>query len=157
MIRTERRMRLCTALVICNLAFIWGNSLLPGTVSGAFSDWVKTLLEGLLPGGGIQSTGGGLLRKAAHFTEFAALGMCLSWHLGMRGRRPGWALLWGAAAAWTDETIQRFVPGRCCSVKDMAIDCAGVLTGMILLCLGHAYFKGRSGRKSSAKHTLEDM
>ena len=51
MIRTDKRMRLCTALLICNLIFIWGNSLLPGSVSGAISDAVKSLLENVLPGG----------------------------------------------------------------------------------------------------------
>ena len=61
MIRTDKRMRLCAALLICNLAFIWGNSLLPGTVSGAFSDWSGDLLAGRVPGGGTE-TGGGLLR-----------------------------------------------------------------------------------------------
>ena len=35
MIRTSKRMRICTALLLCNLAFIWGNSLLPGELSGA--------------------------------------------------------------------------------------------------------------------------
>ena len=156
MIRTDKRMRLCAALLICILAFIWGNSLLPGTVSGAFSDWIGDLLAGLMPGGGTE-TGGGLLRKAAHFTEFTALGMCLGWLAGMLGKKTVWPLLWGVAAACVDETIQRFVPGRCCSIKDVAIDSAGVLTGMILLCLGHAYFQRRSAKMSIANQSLEDM
>ena len=47
MIRTDKRLRLNAALLICVLTFIWGNSLLPGEVSGAFSDWVKSILERL--------------------------------------------------------------------------------------------------------------
>lgn len=156
MIRTNRRMRLCVALLIGNLAFIWGNSLLPGTVSGAFSDWVGELLAGLMSGGG-RETGGGLLRKAAHFTEFTALGMCLGWLARMLGKKKALPLLWGIAAACMDETIQRFVPGRYSSIRDVAIDSAGVLTGMILLCLGHAYFRRRSAKKSIANQSLEDM
>ena len=35
--RTKRRMTLCTVLLICNLVFIWGNSLLPAEVSGQIS------------------------------------------------------------------------------------------------------------------------
>lgn len=152
MIRTDRRMRLCTALLICNLAFIWGNSLLPGEVSGAFSDWVKSILESLLPGDGTSTPGGGLLRKAAHFTEFTLLGMCLSWLFGMLQRKKTWPLLCGVAAACVDETIQRFVPDRGPSIRDVGIDSCGVLMGIFLLHLGYAYIV----KKRSTKHSSED-
>ena len=42
--RTDKRLRLCITLLTCVLIFIWGNSLLPGEVSGALSDWVKSIL-----------------------------------------------------------------------------------------------------------------
>lgn len=137
MIRTEKRLRLCYTLLLCNLCFIWGNSLLPGEISGAFSDWVKEILAMLLPGGEDVPGGGGLLRKLAHFTEFAALGMCLTWLHGMLRKPKYYALLLGAGAACVDETIQRFVPDRGPSLKDVGIDTCGVLTGMILLLIGH--------------------
>ena len=38
--RTKRRMTLCTVLLLCNLVFIWGNSLLPAEVSGQISMYV---------------------------------------------------------------------------------------------------------------------
>jgi len=147
MIRTDKRMKLCTALLILNLAFIWGNSLLPGEVSGAFSDWVKRVLEALLPGGAAGPAGGGLLRKAAHFTEFTALGMCLGWLFGMLRKRAAWPLVCGVLAACADETIQRFVPGRGPSIRDVGIDSCGVAVGMGLLYLGHSYYMGRKRRK----------
>ena len=150
--RTDKRLRLCTALLICNLIFIWGNSLLPGEISGAFSDWVKSLLAQLLPMGPDDGSGGGLLRKAAHFSEFAALGACLAWLHGMLQKGKLQAFLWGVLGAAADETIQRFVPARGPSIKDVCIDSAGVLTGIILLWLGYHYFK-----KRSAKLSLEDM
>ena len=87
MIRSKKRLRLCTALLCINLIFIWGNSLLPGHISGALSDWLKDLLApmfGLTPGG----SGGGLLRKITHFVEFACLGMCLTWLFGMLQKKP---------------------------------------------------------------------
>ena len=152
MIRTDKRLRLCTALLICNLVFIWGNSLLPGEVSGAFSDWVKAILAKLFSGDADDSSGGGLLRKVAHFTEFAALGLCLAWLHGMLQKGKLRPFLWGVLAASVDETIQRFVPDRGPSVKDVCIDSAGVLTGIILLLIGHDYFKRRS-----AKSSMEDM
>ena len=152
MIRTDKRLRLCTALLICNLVFIWGNSLLPGEVSGAFSDWVKAILAKLFSGDADDSSGGGLLRKVAHFTEFASLGLCLAWLHGMLQKGKLRPFLWGVLAASVDETIQRFVPDRGPSVKDVCIDSAGVLTGIILLWIGHDYFKRRS-----AKSSMEDM
>ena len=141
MICTKRRLRLCTVLLVCCLVFIWGNSLLPGEISGAISDEVKEILEAIFPGGGTSpSQEGFLLRKLAHFTEFAALGMCLGWLFGMlkRGKIPPFLL--GAAAACVDETIQRFVPDRGPSLRDVGIDACGVLTGLIVLYIGHYYW-----------------
>lgn len=149
MIRSRRRLRICTVLLICNLAFIWGNSLLPGPVSGAFSDAVKDLLQEVLPAGESLSGSGGLLRKLAHFTEFTLLGMCLTWLLGMLEKPGCWPLFLGIAAACVDETIQIFVPDRGPSVRDVALDSSGVLTGMILLHLGHTYYKRRKQRNTS--------
>ena len=144
MIRTEKRLRLCTALLICNLIFIWGNSLLPGEISGALSNWLKDILAAILPGGESEPSGGGLLRKLAHFTEFACLGMCLTWRMGMLQKHPGFALLFGAAAACVDETIQRFVPDRGPSIFDVGIDTCGVIVGMTLLLTGHHLMKRKS-------------
>ena len=141
MTRTDKRLRICTVWLILNLCFIWGNSLLPGEVSGAFSDWVKSLLEALLPGGESGGPSGGLLRKAAHFTEFMSLGMCLCWLFSMLDQRRSLALLYGTAAACVDETIQLFVPDRGPSLRDVGIDTCGVLTGMILLQIGYRLWK----------------
>ena len=146
--RTDKRLHLCTALLICNLLFIWGNSLLPGEISGALSNWVKEIISMLLPAGPEQAPGGGLLRKIAHFTEFTALGALLGWRFGMLGKGRLFPFAYGVAAAAIDETIQRFVPDRGPSIKDVCIDSCGVLTGIILLWLGHTYIK--------RKHQLED-
>lgn len=144
MIRTDKRIRLCTALLACNLIFIWGNSLLPGAVSGAFSDWVKSLLEVLFTQGPEKPTSGGLLRKLAHFMEFLGLGMLLCWRFGMSGRTWKPAFLCGAGAACIDETIQMFVPDRGPAIRDVCIDSLGVLTGIVLVLLGHTYLKKKS-------------
>ena len=144
MIKTEKRLRICTALLICNLAFIWGNSLLPGEISGALSNWLKGVLSALMGSSG-GGGGGGLLRKFAHFTEFACLGMCLTWRMGMLGKTPFRAVLLGVSAACVDETIQRFVPDRGPSIFDVGIDSCGVLTGMTLLLIGHYFVKRKNG------------
>ena len=155
MICTEKRLRLCQTLLVLNLIIIWGNSLLPGDVSGAISDAVKAILmpivELFFPGTGSSGGGGGLLRKAAHFTEFTCLGMCLSWLLAMLGKHKALPLLFGFLTACVDETIQAFIPGRNPSPIDVAIDTSGVITGMILLLTGYYIYK-----KRKTNHKLEE-
>lgn len=142
MVKTQRKMRLCITLLALNLIFIWGNSLLPGSVSGAVSQWLRDLLATLFPGGSADPNAGhGLLRKLAHFTEFACLGALFAWLFGMLRKQAIFALLCGFAAASIDETIQRFVPGRGPSFWDVLIDTSGVLTGIIFLFLGHTVSK----------------
>ncbi len=145
MIRTGNRLRLCGALIVILLIFIWGNSMLPASASQAFSDWVKEILSALLPGRGTRTGGGsGLLRKIAHFTEFAALGAALGWLFGMLKRRKTVPFLWGAAAACVDETIQMLAPGRAPRITDVLLDSFGILAGLMLLYLGHHYIIKRS-------------
>ena len=141
--RTKKRLILCYALLAVILAFIWGNSALPGKTSGALSGWIGQLLSRILP---FLTTESGLhfLRKLAHFSEFAALGMVLCWLFCMVMEKKVWKylppLLCGAVAACIDETIQIFSPGRYCSIVDVGIDTSGVLTGIIVLYLGYAVF-----------------
>lgn len=142
MIRTKFRLRLCTALILLILAFIWGNSMMSAESSHAFSQWAKALLAPFLAEGSpVTEENSDLLRKIAHFAEFSALGICLAWRGGMMGYRPHRAFVSGAAAAAVDETIQLFVPGRGPGVMDVLLDSSGVLTGMLLLFLGHTLLK----------------
>ena len=141
--RTKKRLTLCCTFLVAILAFIWGNSALPGQTSGALSGWVGQLLSKFLP---FLTTESGLhiLRKLAHFSEFAVLGMVLCWLFCMVTEQKLWKhllpMLCGAAAACIDETIQIFSPGRYCSIVDVGIDTSGVLTGMIVLYLGYAVY-----------------
>jgi VanZ family protein len=70
-----------------------------------------------------------VLRKCAHVTEYAVLGLLLVRAVG----REAPAFLLGAAYAITDEIHQHFVSGRHASPVDVAIDSTGVLLG-ILVC-----------------------
>ena len=149
--RTRGKLRLCIVFLLLNIVFIWGNSLLPGSVSGALSDWVRQLLARIFA---IDSVGSdsahGLLRKLAHFTEFGCLGGLLTWLLSML-RKPAWqAFFCGFFVAGVDETIQRFVPDRGPSFVDVLIDSGGVLLGIILLRVGYTIVAKR------AKKALED-
>ena len=141
MIRSTARLRLCAALLILNLAFIWGNSLLPAEISQAFSDWVKQILLYIAAPEGPVTQGSGILRKIAHFTEFMALGMLLGWGLGMLKKNPFLGIPLGCFAAAVDETIQIFVPGRGPGLADVLLDTAGTAAGILLLTFGHALFQ----------------
>ena len=141
MTRTDKRMRLCAALLACNLVVIWGNSMLPGNVSGAISDFVRDIAARILPMSPEKEAGGHFIRKLAHFTEFTALGVLLCWLFSMLKKPRSLALALGVGAASLDETIQRFVPGRVSSLKDVGIDTCGVLAGILLLRFGYAIYQ----------------
>jgi len=140
--RTTPRILISGFLILALLCFIWGNSLLPGEDSGELSGFVGTLLQKLLPSLDFQSdTGMHLLRKAAHFSEFAALGFSFTWFYGMLSKKRLWSLalplVSGSAAAAIDETIQLFSPDRGPSIKDVGIDTCGVIAGIAVLTLLH--------------------
>ena len=142
MTATKKRKTICLLLTMANLAFIWGNSLMTGADSGALSGGILAWINSVL---GLGEEGAEILhlliRKGAHFTEFACLGMLLAWHSGMadvKGAALGaYPLLGGLLAACTDETIQIFVDGRGSSLMDVWVDTFGVLTGITVLLLGH--------------------
>lgn len=132
---------LCGALIVLNLALIWGNSALPGEESGAVSDWVMALFR-FLPDTELAYT---ILRKAAHFSEFACLGLLTGWMSALLKNKTSLSLLGlGLAVACIDETIQYFVPGRASSLIDVWIDASGFTTGMIVLTLGYIIIKKRN-------------
>ena len=141
MVRTAKRIRLCTVLLILNLILIWGNSLLPGEISAAVSRFVRNVIAFLFSGasGNVGGGGEGILRKIAHYLEFTGLGLCLSWLIRMLvTRKKLWyllPLLGGILVACADETIQWFVPGRSCRLYDVGIDTLGVVTGIVIISL----------------------
>ena len=141
MVRTERRIRICVVLLIFNLILIWGNSLLPGYISASISRFVRNVIAFLFSGktGSGGGSGEGILRKTAHFLEFTGLGLCLSWLVRMLAEKKAtwyWLpFLGGVLVACTDETIQRFVPGRSGRLFDVGIDNLGVITGIVIISL----------------------
>jgi VanZ family protein len=70
-----------------------------------------------------------VLRKGAHLTEYAVLGILLMRAIG----RELPALAIGVAYAITDEVHQHFVRGRHASPFDVAFDACGVALGLLLL------------------------
>ncbi len=146
--RTSKQ-RLLLGLSVLTLVFIWGNSLMPGTVSGAFSDWVGQVLARIFGGVSLPETGHGTLRKLAHGTEYLILGVEL-WLFLRHMLSRDWSLvgLCGVAAALVDETIQLFVPGRCGAVADVWIDLGGFCVGC-LICAGVLAIRERRRKQNT--------
>jgi VanZ family protein len=69
-----------------------------------------------------------ILRKGAHLTEYAILGLLLFRAVGQEVP----AFLLGVAYAVTDEIHQAFVRGRHSSPFDVAFDAAGVALGLLI-------------------------
>ncbi len=145
---------LLNMLVVC---FIFFNSLQGPEASNQSSGMVMQFLKAVLK---LDDSIGEeafhtFVRKAAHFTEFAALGASLWLLLGCIRSRfgvfcPGGMLFAALATAVTDEFIQSFT-GRTSSVKDVLLDFCGALTAFGLLSL----LAGIRRKQKEKKHAAE--
>ena len=145
-------------LVLAALAFIWGHSLMTAEQSSQESEWFLELVKPAVTAVGwcLQRLGvsvepSSLVRKMAHFSEFAVLGMLMyllfsSREKRSRGLLPAAACL---AAAVVDEFLQRFADGRAPGLRDVGIDFAGACIGILLaalLALGFLGIRKRRGK-----------
>ncbi len=104
-------------------------------LSRGLAAWIPLVLwAGLIFGfSSVPDLGTGLgtwdlvLRKIAHFCEYAVLGLLLVRAV----RREAVAFALGVLFAASDEVHQHFVAGRHAAVRDVAIDAAGVLAGVL--------------------------
>lgn len=136
-----RQRRAWTAAFVIWLCVVWGHSLMQGDASSAessaFVDLVRPLFE--LFGLHDETLMSFIVRKTAHFTEYAILmfithGMVRAWFGKTR------AALVAALAVWIlapciDETIQLFIPGRAGAFRDSLIDMSGGATGWCIASL----------------------
>ena len=80
-----------------------------------------------------------VIRKLAHFTEYMLVGLLSLWiwllWKAKRLRCSAFVLAQLVISASLDEFHQYFVPGRYASIRDVLIDTAGGLTGMLLVLL----------------------
>ena len=78
-----------------------------------------------------------IIRKCAHFTEYAVLAVLVANALRICGKLR-WYLpvIISAAYAVTDEIHQYFVPGRACRLLDVTIDTSGAVFGTAVFALG---------------------
>ena len=130
---------LFTAALIGSIVFIFRNSLEVAAVSSDRSYQVMKLINGVLAKVNLGPLSQFIIRKLAHFSEFLLEGfwlmLCLRVYTRHFVRHMSWPILGGVLTALTDETIQMFVPGRSSSVRDVWIDTAGVIAGLLLALL----------------------
>lgn len=98
------------------------------------------------------------LRKMAHFSEYACMGILVYtlWSQWMRQGRRLYLLtvVWVFLSAAGDEFHQYFVPGRYASVADVLLDTCGGAAGMLFGICGLALW--RRHRKKRKRYRGED-
>ena len=130
------------AALVLILCFVYGNSMLSKQESAEVSSSVMDAMEGILrpivefvTGGPVDDT---LLhkvvRKGAHFAEFAALSALLTVLLHLifgtwRTHAMGYVLFLSLLFGVMDEFLQSFT-GRGTSVRDVMLDLCGALLGI---------------------------
>ena len=130
-----------------------------GALSGGISQWIASVFT---PGWQTMSqvakeaalqTWRVVIRKGAHFTEFAVLGgLMLNAWCGARAcvtwRKVGLAAVGALLVAAGDEFHQMFVPARGPSVVDVMIDFSGALLGIAVVALLMMLLRRRKEKKA---------
>ena len=90
------------------------------------------------------------VRKTAHFSEYALLGLLLTLLLDSYRVRWRW-LSWAGCTLYaaTDEIHQLFVDGRTGKWQDVLLDSSGALAGMLLAMLVLWLIRRRGAKKQS--------
>ena len=130
----------CSVLM---LFFIYGQSMVPSKESGELSGFFLTYLNPILNPMGVidPDTLHFLIRKAAHFTEYALFSAAFTQFCRKREwvnpLLPAFVCL---LVAVSDEFLQSFT-GRGSSVRDVLVDFAGALFGTLLIWLMSRFFR----------------
>jgi VanZ family protein len=126
-------------LILLMVGFIWTNSSLSRATSGAQSGFIVRYLRPLMDPNGVlpEATFHLLIRKAAHFLEFAMLGLLFGGLFRFVSAKSGkqfWSLpiLLTLLVAVLDEYIQVF-SGRGSAVADVLLDFSGGITGICVV------------------------
>lgn len=157
--RPKYLLLLFALLTVLVTGFIWSNSLKDSEISHAQSDVIMEAVEPVLTPVIRQDTEEAtekklsfVVRKAAHFIEFAALGICVGGFaasLSSLKKRSFWVFgpVICLAVAGCDEFIQSFFD-RTSSIKDVALDMCGSITGLLLVAVVVFLWKRRKELKT---------
>lgn len=130
------------ALCIMWMMVIFGMSNAQGEQSKGMSDMIVIFLSKIIPFVTYNDTWIYIVRKLAHFSEYAILGILYYQFLSTYGKLQGRKLLILIGCvflyACTDEFHQLFMDGRSGQFKDVMIDTSGGMCGILLwhgICL----------------------
>ena len=129
------------------IAFAFIHSSMPADLSGEESESVMIVLQNILNFLGFNAElTDHIVRKAAHYTEYMAIGMLLvscaySFSRTKPYRSYSQILLAGLATAVCDETIQLNVAGRSGQITDVLLDFSGVITGAAFMMLIYIIYR----------------
>ena len=128
-----KRKKVALVLILLTLCFIWGQSLLDGDISTRESDFVFNLIYPFLYKvfGEVDATPH-LVRKLAHFTEYAVLGCSLALYFGYDQKSILKGMNVALIAALFDESFQLLAVARGPQITDIWLDFSGAITGIIL-------------------------
>lgn len=129
-------------LTLLLLWFIFSSSAQPASVSAYRSNSVTRQLNDVAGFYG-ELLSDKLVRKAAHFAEYTALGGCFAATFAaffLTFRLWPAVLLAGGFTAFCDEMIQLFTPGRSCQFSDMLLDTCGVAFGILSFYVVFQFF-----------------
>lgn len=124
---------LCFLLVVTVIAVIWWHSMQNGVASHAESRRVLAWVLARIPGAAVTPyLSDGVIRRLAHLTEYATLGVVLSIFsvLVLRHSHKAWVLLIGIGVASIDEYIQLLAGGRTSTWHDVVLDGVGCIVGI---------------------------
>ncbi len=146
-------------LSVAIITFAFWHSSLDSEMSSGESEGFLQFLQNMLRSVGIEiEISEHFIRKAAHFTEYTALGtmmMCSAFTFDkLRPYRYYINVLFvGLATAVCDEAIQLNVPGRAGMVTDVILDFSGVLFGSLVMLGIFMLYKRRFIKKSIRNKT----
>ncbi len=140
------------------------SSALSRKVTEMILDIYYRIIGGAGDGGGIaeaewDSTLETIIRKMAHFGEYLCMGF-LSYSVVALWYHPRWkgrflVVLQLLVSAGLDELHQYFVPGRCAAFRDVMIDTAGGIVGIIFIVIIRKIISRRKFKRKSKKSKWE--
>lgn len=129
------------------ISFAFIHSSMPADLSSEESESVMGVLQYILDFLGFSAElTDHIVRKAAHFAEYTAIGMLLvSCAYSFSRTKPymyySQILFAGLATAVIDETIQLNVAGRSGQITDVLLDFSGVITGAVFMLLIYMIYR----------------
>lgn len=146
--QTSMRFRVIIFILTAGMiAFAFIHSSMPADLSSEESESVMWVLQYILDFLGFSAElTDHIVRKAAHFAEYTAIGMLLvscaySFSRTKPYRYYSQILFAGLATAVCDETIQLNVAGRSGQITDVLLDFSGVITGAVFMLLIYMIYR----------------